>query len=60
MLELIVYMIFGVFTGLCRVERRMGFFGTFVLALFVSPLVVVLPRLLIAAPLRRIEWRRQS
>ncbi|HEY2534276.1 MAG TPA: hypothetical protein VGJ20_41220 [Xanthobacteraceae bacterium] len=59
MLELIVYMIFCVFTGLCGVEPRMGFFGTFVLALLVSPLVV-LPMPLITAPLRRIEWRRQT
>jgi hypothetical protein len=59
MLELIVYMIFRGFTGFCGAERRMGFFGTFVLALLVSPLVVF-PNLLITAPLRRIEWRRQS
>jgi hypothetical protein len=35
----------------------MGFFGTFILAVITTPLVV-LPVLLLTGPSRRIEWRR--
>ena len=33
MLEAIVYLVFCALTGLCGIDRRMGFFGTFLLAL---------------------------
>jgi hypothetical protein len=56
MLEAIAYIIFCVLTGLCGVNRRMGFLGTFLLALVTTPLVV-LPVLLLTGPSRRIEWR---
>ena len=56
MLESIVYIIFCALTGLCGVERRMGFFGTFLLAIVTTPLVV-LPVLLLTGPSRRVEWR---
>jgi hypothetical protein len=56
MLEAIVYLIFCVLTGLCGSHRRIGFLGTFVLALVTTPLVV-LPILLITGPSRRVEWR---
>ncbi|HML08067.1 MAG TPA: hypothetical protein VK430_08085 [Xanthobacteraceae bacterium] len=56
MLEAIVYIILCVLTGLCGVNRRMGFLGTFLLALVVTPLLV-LPVLFITGPSRRIEWR---
>ena len=59
MLEPIVYIILCVLTGLCGSHRRMGFFGTFLLALVTTPLVV-LPVLLITGPSRRVEWRRRS
>ena len=59
MLEPIVYIILCVLTALCGSHRRMGVFGTFVLALLVTPLVV-LPVLLITGPSRRVEWRRRS
>jgi hypothetical protein len=59
MLEAIVYIVFCVLTGLCGMDRRMGFFGTFVLALATTPLVV-LPILLLTGPSRRIEWRRRT
>ena len=58
MLEAIVYIIFCVLTGLCGVNRRMGFLGTFVIALVTTPLVV-LPVLLLTGPSRRVEWRRR-
>jgi len=56
MLEAIVYIIFCVLTGLCGIQRRMGFIGTFLLALVTTPLVV-LPILLLTGPSRRVEWR---
>jgi hypothetical protein len=59
MIELIIYIVFCVLTGLCGIERRMGFFGTFALALVTTPLVV-LPLLLITGPSRRVEWRRRT
>jgi hypothetical protein len=59
MLEAVVYIIFCVLTGLCGSVRRMGFFGTFVLALVTTPLVV-LPVLLLTGPSRRVEWRRRA
>ena len=59
MLESIVYIIFCVLTGLCGIERRMGFLGTFLLALVTTPLLV-LPLLLITGPSRRVEWRRRT
>ena len=60
MLEAIVYIIFCVLTGLCGSDRRLGFFfGTFVLALVTTPLVV-LPVLLLTGPSRRVEWRRRA
>ncbi len=58
MLEAIVYLVFCVLTGLCGISRRMGFFGTFRLALVTTPLVV-LPVLLLTGPSRRVEWRRR-
>ena len=57
MLEAIIYIILCLLTGLCGSQRRMGFFGTFILAIITTPLVV-LPVLLLTGPLRRIEWRR--
>ena len=59
MLESIIYVFFCVLTGLCGIDRRMGFFGTFLLALLTTPLVV-LPLLLLTGPNRRVEWRRRT
>jgi len=56
MLEPIVYIILCLLTGLCGSQRRMGFLGTFILAIITTPLVV-LPVLLLTGPSRRIEWR---
>jgi hypothetical protein len=33
MLESIIYVVFCLLTGICGIDRRLGFFGTFVLAL---------------------------
>jgi hypothetical protein len=59
MLESIIYVVFCVLTGLCGIDRRMGFVGTFLLALVTTPLVV-LPLLLLTGPNKRIEWRRRT
>lgn len=59
MLESIIYVVFCILTGLCGFDRRMGVFGTFLLALVTTPLVV-LPLLLLTGPNRRIEWRRRT
>jgi hypothetical protein len=48
--------IFCLLTGLCGIQRRMGFFGTFLFALLVTPIPVLLV-LLLTAPSRRYESR---
>jgi hypothetical protein len=59
MLEVSVYIIFCLLTGLCGIDRRLGFFGTFLLALVTTPLIV-LPILLLTGPSRRFDWRRRT
>jgi len=59
MLEAFVYVVFCALTGLCGIDRRMGFFGTFLLALLTTPFVV-LPVLLLTGPSRRAEWPRRN
>lgn len=52
MAEAIVYIVFCVLAGLCGSQRRMGFFGTFLISLAVTP-VVVLVVLLLTGPSHR-------
>jgi hypothetical protein len=59
MIEAIFYILFCVLTGLCGSQRRLGFLGTFLLSLVVTP-VVVLIVLLLTGPSRRVEWHRRS
>jgi hypothetical protein len=59
MVEAIVYITMCVLTGLCGSQRRLGFFGTFLVALITTPLVV-LPVLLLTGPSRRVEWHRRE
>jgi len=54
MIEVPLYLVFCVLTGLYGIERRLGFFGIFLLALVLTPLLVM-PALLITTPRRRIE-----
>jgi hypothetical protein len=58
MIEFSIYLAFCILTGFCGIDRRMGFFGTFILALITTPLVV-LPVLLLTGPNRRVEWHRR-
>jgi FtsH-binding integral membrane protein len=41
-IAIILYLIFCLLAGLCGSHRRMGFFGTFLLSLFLTPVLVVL------------------
>jgi hypothetical protein len=59
MLEASVYIVFCVLIGLCGIDRRLGFFGTFLFALATTPLVV-LPVLLLPGTSSRVEWRYRT
>ena len=63
MLEAVIYIVFCVLTGLLGIDRRMGFFGTFLIAIVTTPFFV-LPVLLLTAPSSgRVGWwwrRRNS
>ena len=53
----IFYVVFCLLTGLCGVQRRLGFWGTFIISLFVTPVVMLLV-LLLTAPTERAESQR--
>jgi hypothetical protein len=55
MLETVIYITICVLTGLLGIERRMGFLGTFLLAIFTTPIIVI-PLLLLTGPSRRVRW----
>jgi len=55
---LTVYLIFCILVGLCGSQRRMGFTGTFLLSLVVTPVIALLV-LLITGPSRRAELERR-
>ncbi|AMN40740.1 hypothetical protein [Rhodoplanes sp. Z2-YC6860] len=56
---LIAYLIFCVLVGLCGSQRRMGFTGTFLLSLVITP-VLSLIVLLITGPARRMQPERRA
>ena len=56
---ILAYITVCLLTGFCGRKRRMGFWGTFLVALLTTPLVV-LPVLFITGPSRRVEWRRRN
>jgi hypothetical protein len=56
---ILAYILVCLLTGFCGTHRRMGFWGTFFLALIVTPLVVLIV-LFITGPSRRVEWRRRD
>jgi len=55
---LIVYLIFSILVGLCGSQRRMGFTGTFLLSLVVTPVLALLI-LLVTGPSRRVQLERR-
>jgi hypothetical protein len=50
----IIYLVFCVLVGLCGTQRRIGFFGTFLLSFLFTP-VVALVVLILTAPKRAFE-----
>jgi quinol-cytochrome oxidoreductase complex cytochrome b subunit len=44
----IIYIVFCLLTGLCGTQRRLGFFGTFIISLLVTPVVMLLVLILTA------------
>jgi hypothetical protein len=56
---ILLYLFLCGLTALLGTDRRMGFLGTFALAVVITPLLV-LPLLFITGPSRRIEWRRRD
>jgi uncharacterized membrane protein len=55
----IIYVVFCILTGFCGSHRRMGFFGTFLMSLFLTPIVMLIV-LKLTAPSERVEWRQRS
>jgi uncharacterized membrane protein len=55
----ILYLAFCLLAGLCGSQRRMGFFGTFLISLVVTPVVVLLV-LILTAPSHRDESDRRA
>jgi len=55
---LVAYLVFSILVGLCGSQRRMGFTGTFLLSLFVTP-VIALIVLLITGPSRSVQMERR-
>jgi hypothetical protein len=55
---LIAYLVFCILVGLCGSQRRMGFTGTFLLSLVITP-VLALVVLLITGPSRRMQPERR-
>ena len=55
---LAAYLVFCILVGLCGSQRRMGFTGTFLLSLVITPVLGLLV-LLITGPSRRAEDDRR-
>jgi hypothetical protein len=58
MLEAILYIFICALTGLCGKDSRIGFFGTFLIALVMTPLVVLPALMLLRGPYRRVDRSR--
>ena len=57
--SLAAYLVFCILVGLCGSQRRMGFTGTFLLSLVITPVLGLLV-LLITGPSRRAETARRA
>jgi Na+/melibiose symporter-like transporter len=55
---LTIYVVACLFTGLFGRHRRMGFIGTFLISLLITPVLMLLV-LAITGPAPQIEWRRR-
>jgi hypothetical protein len=56
---LAAYLVFSILVGLCGSQRRMGFTGTFLLSLVITPVIGLLV-LLMTGPSRRAEVARRA
>ena len=54
-----LYVVFCILVGICGSQRRMGFTGTFIFSLLVTP-VVVLIVLLMTGPSQKLERMKRS
>jgi uncharacterized membrane protein len=54
-----LYVVFCVLAGICGSYRRMGFFGTFLLSLIITPVVMLLV-LILTVPLNGVEEDQRS
>lgn len=57
-LAIFIYVVFCILTGLCGSKRRLGFVGTFIFSLLLTPLIM-LPILILTGPSNRVEWLRR-
>jgi hypothetical protein len=55
----LIYIVFCILVGVAGSQRRMGFTGTFILSILVTP-VVMLVVLLLTGPSQRIERHRRT
>jgi uncharacterized membrane protein len=53
----VAYIVFCLLVGVCGSQRRMGFFGTFIVSIFLTPVIMLLV-LVFTAP--REEQRRRT
>jgi hypothetical protein len=51
---IIIYLVFSILVGFCGSPRRIGFFGTFILSILLTPVVVLLV-LILVGPSRRVQ-----
>ena len=58
-IALILYVVFSILVGLCGSQRRMGFVGTFIVSLLLTPILVLIVLLLTGPAQRAIVHRRQ-
>jgi FtsH-binding integral membrane protein len=58
-IALILYVVFSILVGLCGSQRRMGFIGTFIMSLLLTPILVLIVLLLTGPAQRAIVHRRQ-
>jgi hypothetical protein len=54
----LIYLVFCLLTGFAGSQRRIGFFGTFLISFFITPPVMLLV-LILTGPSRRVEWHRR-
>jgi quinol-cytochrome oxidoreductase complex cytochrome b subunit len=57
-IAIIIYIVFCLLAGICGTNRRMGFLGTFLMSLIVTPVIALLV-LMLTAPATRDEKGRR-